>query len=224
MPDIERDADAERLENLRESWRTFALPLRGVDDGKEIEYPERFLLRLIDARDAALREALDRIEDMEADAANNAGLQQSMKSSIDQICVAIGVERGHDHWPEFMERVKTRVKEFASVAQHGRGGELKPRMSVGSNPTAGTNDPAAEPDGWRRPKAGFDVGYGSLKEGDDCILVADGNMPSGPAKLLTVFQDGDAQIELRKVLTVKWRFLRPRPLPSPPAASQEGEG
>lgn len=46
------------------------------------------------------------IEALKADAANDAGSVRALKQGIDQLCGAIGVQRGADHWPEFMDRVK----------------------------------------------------------------------------------------------------------------------
>lgn len=53
----------------------------------------------------------------------------------------------------------------------------------------------------RRP--GFDAGYGTIKEGDTALYMGE------PCKVLTVFPDGDVQIEVTKYLTVKWRRVMP---------------
>lgn len=48
-------------------------------------------------------------EGLQADVANGAGLIDSLKKGIDEMCAVIGIERGHDHWPEFIERVRAAV-------------------------------------------------------------------------------------------------------------------
>lgn len=58
---------------------------------------------------------------------------------------------------------------------------------------------------FRRPKAGFDIGNGSFQEGDSCIV--DGKR----ARIFTVYQDGDVQVEITEIRTIKWRFVQPLP-------------
>lgn len=56
----------------------------------------------------------------------------------------------------------------------------------------------------RRP--GFDIGAGVVKEGDMALY------NSKPCKVLTVYQDGDVQIEIEpgNYPTVKWRYVTPK--------------
>jgi hypothetical protein len=61
---------------------------------------------------------------------------------------------------------------------------------------------------YRKP-AGFDVGHGFVREGDPCIVTADGNQPDGPGRVITVYHDGRATIELRRVVEVRWERVRP---------------
>jgi hypothetical protein len=84
--------DAERLERLRK--------IANHDDDGE------FLLRQIDARDADLRDARAKIEDLQSDAANDAGDKQSCKRAIAELCDVLGIERRNDPWPEFIERLR----------------------------------------------------------------------------------------------------------------------
>lgn len=53
-------------------------------------------------------------------------------------------------------------------------------------------------------RQGYDVGAGSVKEGDTVLY------QGKPCKVLTVYQDGDVQIDVGgSYQTVKWRFVTP---------------
>lgn len=74
----------------------------------------RAILNKLETEDklpATLRERDAEIENLRADADNDAGLIQSLKWSIDEMCAVIGIERGHDQWPEFIERMEQVLRE-----------------------------------------------------------------------------------------------------------------
>lgn len=75
-----------------------------------------------------------------------------------------------------------------------------------STPDSEREEPRA-----RRP--GFDVGAGSVKEGDTALF------EGRECKVLTVYHDGDVQIEVHTYPTVKWRYVTP--LPTPPSQEQK---
>ncbi len=58
----------------------------------------------------------DEVENLRADAANDAGDKQSFRRSIAELCEAIGVERGDDHWQEFMGRVREHMDSLVGEA------------------------------------------------------------------------------------------------------------
>lgn len=65
-------------------------------------------------------------------------------------------------------------------------------------------EPPSAPQG-DAPRACFEVGAGQICEGDEAVC------GGKPCTVLTVFHDGDAQIEVREIMTVKWRQITPPP-------------
>lgn len=178
--DTPRD-DAERLE----------LPRKYGGLGFDIKYPDDLLLALeaLAIRDAALREASERIEGLEAETANNAGLIAALKSSIAQLCEAIGVERGHDHWPEFMGRVRNRMDETRAEIERLRDAlqdaighleeMMKPSASVRisgamsgyvSRISVGTAHAIASREVTQAYRDGFEAALAMLREPDEELI------------------------------------------------------
>ena len=82
-------------------WKSLYSSARPIDD------PDvSVIAAALHDDEAPLREE---IEQLQADAANSAGLVSALKSSIAQMCEAIGIERGRDGWHEFMTRLKAHV-------------------------------------------------------------------------------------------------------------------
>jgi len=92
--------DAKRLQRIRNNF--FAPTKWDTQYDRDVH----FLLGLLDARDAALREARGEIENLKSDAANDAGQTQSYKRAIAELYDVLGIKRGDDPWPDFVDRLR----------------------------------------------------------------------------------------------------------------------
>lgn len=106
MPD-DRDAEIVRLRDLldgaaqeRDKWFGLA-----CDEQVSNQWRER---QITEAREEIVL-LRSKIEDLESDAANDAGCYEAMREAERQVYEIIGIERGHDNWPEFCERLRAHI-------------------------------------------------------------------------------------------------------------------
>lgn len=113
-PQSRADGDAERWSDIKGRWDLY----RGARErgyahhGPGNDYfayeDMTFVLRLLDSRDAALREAREEIENLQADAANADGRAQASDRAFAELCQAAGIERGTENWQPWIASVRER--------------------------------------------------------------------------------------------------------------------
>jgi hypothetical protein len=120
VSDGQHDGDAERL--AEHGWRIVH------EHGPEWwnDYRRRFPNSKVGERSlreemahhcvvATLRETREEIENLIADTSNDAGCIQAYRESLRQVFDIIGISRGNDHWPQFVERLRAEIARLRST-------------------------------------------------------------------------------------------------------------